>query len=130
MTRVVNVGKVPNLALEVHDVVKQAIQESFKQIEIGMEFQELDSIARNIITEAGYGKYFTHRLGHGLGLDAHEEPYVVQNNKKLVEPGMVFTIEPGIYLPGQFGVRIEDNIVMTEKGKVNLMSLSHDLISV
>lgn len=130
MTRVVNVGKVPNLALEVHDVVKQAIQESFKQIEIGMEFQELDSIARNIITEAGYGKYFTHRLGHGLGLDAHEEPYVVQNNKMKVEPGMTFTIEPGIYLPGQFGVRIEDNIAITEEGKVNLMTLSHDLISV
>lgn len=78
----------------------------------GMECQELDRIARRIIEEAGYGSYFTHRLGHGMGMDGHEPPYLVEGNRRPLEPGMVFTIEPGIYLPGRWGVRIEDDFVV------------------
>ena len=83
--------------------------------------QEMDRAARKVISDAGYGPQFTHRLGHGIGLDGHEPPYLVEGNAMRLEPGMVFTLEPGVYQPGKFGVRIEDNCVMTENG-VELLS--------
>jgi len=82
----------------------------------GTPCQEMDRAARGIITAAGYGPFFTHRLGHGLGMDGHEPEYLVEGNKTRLEPGMVFTIEPGIYQLGTFGVRIEDDCLMTENG--------------
>ena len=84
--------------------------------------QEMDRTARKVIADAGYGLFFTHRLGHGMGMDGHEVPYLVEGNETRLEPGMVFTIEPGIYQPGKFGVRIEDDCLMTETG---LEVLSH-----
>jgi len=78
--------------------------------------QEMDRIARKVITDGGYGQYFTHRLGHGMGMDGHEPPYLVEGNETRLEPGMVFTIEPGIYQLNKFGVRIEDDCVMGENG--------------
>ncbi|MGH7528883.1 MAG: M24 family metallopeptidase [Gemmatimonadales bacterium] len=83
--------------------------------------QELDRLARKTIADAGYGRFFTHRLGHGMGMDGHEEPYLVEGNETILEPGMVFTIEPGIYQLGKWGVRIEDDCVMTESG-IEVMS--------
>jgi Xaa-Pro dipeptidase len=83
--------------------------------------QDLDRIARRTITDAGYGRYFTHRLGHGMGMDGHEVPYLVEGNTRRLEPGMVFTIEPGIYQLGKWGVRIEDDCVMTDRG-IEVMS--------
>jgi len=89
-------------------------------IETGRPFQtqcqELDRAARKVITDAGYGQFFTHRLGHGMGMDGHEAPYMVEGNETRIEPGMVFTDEPGIYQLNKFGVRIEDDCLMTEKG--------------
>ncbi|MGH7608208.1 MAG: M24 family metallopeptidase [Gemmatimonadales bacterium] len=85
------------------------------------EAQELDRLARKTITDGGYGRFFTHRLGHGMGMDGHEPPYLVEGNDRRLEPGMVFTIEPGIYQPGKWGVRIEDDCVMTEQG-IEVMS--------
>jgi Xaa-Pro dipeptidase len=82
----------------------------------GTPCEEMDRAARKVITAAGYGPFFTHRLGHGLGMDGHEPEYLVEGNKTHLEPGMVFTIEPGIYQLGKFGVRIEDDCVMTESG--------------
>jgi Xaa-Pro dipeptidase len=84
--------------------------------------QEMDRTARKVIADAGYGEFFTHRLGHGMGMDGHEVPYLVEGNETRLEPGMVFTIEPGIYQPGKFGVRIEDDCLMTDTG---LEVLSH-----
>jgi Xaa-Pro dipeptidase len=78
--------------------------------------QEMDRTARKVIGDAGYGQFFTHRLGHGLGMDGHETPWLVEGSETRLEPGMVFTIEPGIYQPGKFGVRIEDDCWMTENG--------------
>ena len=78
--------------------------------------EEMDAAARGVITTAGYGQFFTHRLGHGLGMDGHEDPYLVKGDTTRLEPGMVFTIEPGIYQLGKFGVRIEDDCVMTDAG--------------
>jgi Xaa-Pro aminopeptidase len=85
-----------------------------------MQCQELDSVARNLLTSAGYGEYFNHRLGHGIGLDGHEPPYLVQGNDTRLQPGMAFTIEPGLYLPGRFGVRIEDTVALQAEGAVRL----------
>jgi Xaa-Pro aminopeptidase len=82
----------------------------------------MDRTARKVIADAGYGEFFTHRLGHGMGMDGHEVPYLVEGNETRLEPGMVFTIEPGIYQPGKFGVRIEDDCLMTDTG---LEVLSH-----
>jgi len=89
----------------------------------GMPAGEVDRLARDVITRGGHGEYFTHRTGHGLGMEAHESPYVFHGNPLILEPGMVFTIEPGIYLPGKYGVRIEDDVVVEEDGLRSLTDL-------
>ncbi|MDH5373774.1 MAG: M24 family metallopeptidase, partial [Acidimicrobiia bacterium] len=78
--------------------------------------QSIDIAARSVIEAAGYGEFFIHRTGHGIGLEVHEHPYIVEGNQLLLEPGMTFSIEPGIYLPGRFGMRIEDIVVVTDTG--------------
>jgi Xaa-Pro dipeptidase len=107
--------KVYNL---VHDAQTAAMQAGKPFI---TQCQELDRLARKTISAGGYGPYFTHRLGHGMGMDGHEPPYLVEGNETRLEPGMVFTIEPGIYQLGKFGVRIEDDCVMTDNG-IEVMS--------
>jgi Xaa-Pro dipeptidase len=96
----------------------------------GILIEEVDRAARSIIESAGYGKYFTHRTGHGLGMEGHEEPYIRSGNTMLLEPGMTFTIEPGIYLPGRNGVRIEDDVAITKTGAECLTGLSREIICV
>jgi Xaa-Pro dipeptidase len=97
----------------VHDAQTAAIETGKPLV---TQCQDLDRAARKVITDAGYGQYFTHRLGHGMGMDGHEPPYMVEGNETRIEPGMVFTDEPGIYQLNKFGVRIEDDCLMTEKG--------------
>lgn len=97
----------------VHDAQTAAMQAGRPLV---TQCQEMDRLARKVITDGGYGQYFTHRLGHGMGMDGHEPPYLVEGNEVRLEPGMVFTIEPGIYQLGKFGVRIEDDCVMGENG--------------
>ena len=105
---------------KVWSVVLEAQGAAIEKAAPGVPCSEVDAAARRVIEKAGYGEYFTHRLGHGLGIDVHEPPYMVAHNPTVLEPGMTFTSEPGIYLPGRFGVRIEDDVLVTEKGAESL----------
>ena len=96
----------------------------------GITAEELDLVARRVIDDAGYGEYFFHRLGHGIGLDGHEDPYLVSGNDLPLEPGMAFSIEPGIYMAGRFGVRIEDIVVCGDTAADNLNNSNRGLVSV
>lgn len=96
----------------------------------GMPAGEVDRLARDIIKEGGFGEYFTHRTGHGLGMEAHEQPYIYQGNPLILVPGMVFTIEPGIYLPGKYGVRIEDDVVVGAEGLRSLTDLPRKVMRI
>ncbi|MDR3223547.1 MAG: aminopeptidase P family protein [Methanobrevibacter sp.] len=103
---------------EIFNIVLEAYNKTIKSIKPGIKSCNLDKIARDIITEYGYGENFIHTTGHSLGLDIHEEPRIAKNDKTIIEKNMVFTIEPGIYLKGEFGVRIEDTIHVSNRGKV------------
>lgn len=116
-TRTVVFDGEPSTAfMTIHDVVREAQETAIEAIEPGIEAETIDSAARDVIESAGYGEQFIHRTGHGVGLTEHEEPYIVAGNKRELEPGMVFSVEPGIYVPGEFGVRIEDLVVVTDDG--------------
>lgn len=128
MTRTVALGDVSPTLQNIYSLVKQANEAAIVAIKPGMTAQSLDSIAREIIRDGGYGDYFTHRLGHGIGLSAHEEPYLMQRNSLVLEEGMAFTVEPGIYIQDVAGVRIEDNLIVTNNGYENLMTFSKELI--
>jgi Xaa-Pro aminopeptidase len=119
ITRTVQVGKtVESEHQRVHDVVRRAQEAGYAAAREGASAESVDAASRQVITEAGYGPYFIHRTGHGIGLDGHEHPYLVRGNRERLEPGMAFSIEPGIYLPGRFGVRIEDIAVIDDDGRV------------
>ena len=124
-TRTVHVGEPTAKEREVHGVVRRAQQAAFEAVRPGVECQEIDRVARAVITEAGYGEYFIHRVGHGIGLTTHEPPYMVEGETQILEPGMCFSIEPGIYLPGQFGVRIEDIVTVVPDGGRRLNQTPH-----
>jgi Xaa-Pro aminopeptidase len=105
---------------KVWSIVLEAQGAAIERAAPGVPCSEVDAAARRVIEKAGYGEYFTHRLGHGLGIDVHEPPYMVGHDRTILEPGMTFTSEPGIYLPGRFGVRLEDDIVCTDRGAESL----------
>ncbi|HEU5483806.1 MAG TPA: aminopeptidase P family protein [Microlunatus sp.] len=126
-TRTVHVGEPTAEGREVHEIVRRAQQAGFEAVRPGVECQEIDRAPRAVITEAGYGEYFIHRAGHGIGLTTHEPPYMVEGETHLLEPGMCFSIEPGIYLPNRFGVRIEDIVTVTADGGRRLNQTSHEM---
>lgn len=128
VTRSAHVGDPDDEYRRVYDVVKRANQVMFDTVKPGVPLQELDRAARKLITDEGYGPYFIHRVGHGLGLEVHEEPYLVEGNTLPLEAGMTFSDEPGIYLEGRFGVRIEDTILCTEDGGKRLNNATRELI--
>jgi D-alanyl-D-alanine dipeptidase len=115
-TRTVHVGEPSEEHLRVHEVVRAAQQAGFEAVRPGAACQDVDRAARAVIEEAGYGRLFTHRTGHGIGVTVHEPPYIVEGETQPLVPGMCFSIEPGIYVPGEFGVRIEDIVAVTEAG--------------
>ncbi|RST17904.1 aminopeptidase P family protein [Streptomyces sp. WAC05374] len=116
-TRTVHVGEPTPEERRVHDVVREAQQAGFEAVAPGAACQDVDRAARAVITDAGYGEYFIHRTGHGIGVTTHEPPYMIEGEEQPLVPGMCFSIEPGIYLPGRFGVRIEDIVAVTADGR-------------
>ncbi len=120
ITRTFSIGPLEGEMAHVYHVVRAANEAGRAAVRPGVPAEAVDQAARTVIETAGYGPQFTHRTGHGLGLEVHEPPYIVAGNRRLLEPGMTFTIEPGIYLPGVGGVRIEDDVVVTESGGESL----------
>ena len=116
MTRTIYLGHVSDEQAEIYNTVLKANQALIDQVKAGLGFRDFDKIPRDIIVEAGYGEYFTHGIGHGIGLDIHEEPYFSQTSTEVIKSGMVLTDEPGIYIEGKYGARIEDDILITDKG--------------
>ena len=127
ITRTVHVGEPSEEYRTVYETVLQANAAAKAAARPGVACEAVDKAARDVIEAAGYGEYFIHRVGHGLGLDVHEEPYMVHGNATPLQPGMVFSDEPGIYIPGKFGVRIEDILVCTEDGYESLNNAARDL---
>ncbi|WP_031212208.1 M24 family metallopeptidase [Geobacillus thermopakistaniensis] len=115
---------------KVYEIVCKAQDEAVKAIKSGVPMKLIDQVACSIISEAGYGEMFTHRTGHGLGIEVHEESYLMSRNERPLEEGMVVSVEPGIYLTGKFGVRIEDIVVVTSNGAERLNHFSRDLIKI
>lgn len=131
MTRTVFIGDNPSAKQElVYNTVLKAQTEALKLIKPGVKCSDVDACARNIIADAGFGDYFGHGLGHSVGLFIHEEPRCSRKCDTILQPGMLMTCEPGIYLPGEFGVRIEDLVVVTEDGYRNLTGSDKKLIAV
>ena len=126
-TRTVSVGEPPAEVRAVHAVVRHAQQAAFEAVRPGVACEEIDQVARSVIAAAGYGEHFIHRTGHGIGVTTHEPPYIVESEHQPLEPGMCFSIEPGIYLPGRFGVRIEDIVTVTDEGGRRLNNTDHGL---
>ncbi len=130
ITRTVAVGRPPAGFPEVYEVVREAQEAAFRAVRPGVPAEEVDRAARGVIEAAGYGDRFIHRTGHGIGLEEHEEPYIVAGNAEPLRVGHCFSIEPGIYLPGEFGVRIEDIVTVTPEGAQRLNHAPRELLTV
>ena len=129
-TRTVAVGEIDDEAREVYELVRSAQGMALEAIRAGVGARDADSAARDPIAAAGHGEHFGHGLGHGVGLEVHEAPRVSQRSDQTLEAGDVVTVEPGIYLPGRFGVRIEDLVAVTDDGCRNLSSFTKELTTV
>jgi Xaa-Pro aminopeptidase len=128
ITRMVFLGEPPAELLKAYEAVLEANERARAAVRPGVTAHEIDRVARSTLEAAGYADYFVHRTGHGLGLEVHEPPWIMAGNEQLLEAGMVFSIEPGVYIPGQFGVRIEDIVVVTESGVRTLTGFDHQLV--
>ena len=129
LTRTVFYGEPTERQREIYGVVYEANRVAYEAVRPGVTCESLDAVARKVIGDAGFGEFFIHRLGHGVGLQGHERPWIVRNNGLELEPGMTFTIEPGIYVVGEIGVRVEDTVVCTQEGCERLTRLSRELTS-
>jgi Xaa-Pro aminopeptidase len=127
ITRTVFVGRPTAEQIRVYDVVREAQEAAFRAVRPGVAAQEVDRAARAVIESAGYGERFLHRTGHGIGLEVHEPPYIVEGNETPLQPGMTFSDEPGVYLADRFGVRIEDQVVVTAGAAERLNEATREL---
>lgn len=127
ITRTFAIGYISQEFEKIHQVVLDANTAGREAVQSGLKAEQIDEAARNQIAQAGYGQFFIHRTGHGIGIEGHEPPYIRQGNQRILSPGMTFTIEPGIYLPEENGVRIEDDVLVTEDGGQSLTTIKREL---
>lgn len=130
ITRMAVVGEPPADYRAVHEVVERAVRAALAEARPGRRARDVDAAARRVIEAAGFGEFFTHRTGHGIGLTGHEAPWITGTSETVLEEGMAFSIEPGIYLPGRFGVRLEEIVIVTRDGCEVLSELPRDLLKV
>ncbi|MEO7369792.1 MAG: aminopeptidase P family protein [Ilumatobacteraceae bacterium] len=130
ITRCVFLGEPPAEVAEAYAVLFEAQRAAVLAGTVGTPCEDVDRVARRIITDAGYGELFMHRTGHGIGMEEHEDPYMVEGNELLLEAGHAFSVEPGIYLPGRWGMRLEDIVVATDDGPLAVNAAEHGLVSV
>ena len=130
LTRTYAVGDIDSESASIHQIVRQANRVGRAAGKEGAACRDVDYATRKVIEEAGYGTYFTHRTGHGIGMQCHEEPYMHGDSQTIMQIGMTYTVEPGIYLPGKNGVRIEDDVYLSADGPVSLSSLPRDIVNV
>jgi Xaa-Pro aminopeptidase len=128
ITRCVVLGRPSAEIAEAYEVLHVAQQAAVAAARVGVPCQDVDRVARGIITAAGFGDLFVHRTGHGIGMDAHEDPYIVEGNTAVLEVGHAFSIEPGIYAEGRFGMRLEDIVVATADGPATMNTAEHALV--
>ena len=129
-TRCVFTGAPPAEIADAYAVLHEAQQASVAAAVVGTPCQDVDRVGRRIIADAGFGDYFVHRTGHGIGMEEHEDPYIVEGNERPLAAGHAFSVEPGIYLPGRWGMRLEDIVVATDAGPEPLNASDHALVSV
>ena len=127
ITRTFAIGQIDAEYQKIHEIVQAANAAGRAAAKPGLPAKVVDIAARKVIEDAGYGQYFTHRTGHGIGMEAHEAPYMRDDNERILEIGMAFTVEPGIYLPNRNGVRVEDDMVITENGAESLSTLPREI---
>ena len=127
LTRTFGIGKVDKKYKQIHQIVQRANAAGRKAVRPGTTCRDIDNAARTIIEDAGYGSFFSHRTGHGIGMECHEEPYIRKDNQQVLQVGMTFTIEPGIYLPGENGVRIEDDVLVVKDGVESLSDFPREM---
>jgi Xaa-Pro dipeptidase len=130
ITRCVFTGEPTVEVRDAYAVLQRAQQAGVEAGRVGGTCESVDAAARRIIDEAGFGEYFVHRTGHGIGMEAHEEPYMVNGNRTPIVAGHAFSVEPGIYIPGKWGMRLEDIVVATANGPDSMNRANHDLVSV
>ncbi|MGH3558700.1 MAG: M24 family metallopeptidase, partial [Mycobacterium sp.] len=129
-TRTYSIGEPTAEVAQRYSVLQRAQRAAVDAVRPGVTAEQVDAAARTVLTDAGFGEYFVHRTGHGIGLSVHEEPYIVAGNDLPLAAGMAFSVEPGIYFPGRWGARIEDIVVVTEDGAIAVNNRPHELIVV
>lgn len=130
ITRMAIIGSEPEGYAHVHSIVEAAVQAAMEAAKPGAKAHEIDDAARKVISDAGYGDYFMHRTGHGMGIEGHEPPYLTSTSQTILDEGMVFSIEPGIYLPGRFGIRLEDIVILRADGPEIFSQLPRDPVHI
>jgi Xaa-Pro aminopeptidase len=130
ITRCVHIGPIPDPIAQAYAVLKEAQAVGVASGVVGQTCESVDYKTRDVITKAGYGEYFVHRTGHGIGMEEHEDPYMVAGNTEIIAHGHAFSVEPGIYVPGKWGMRLEDIVVATTNGPLSMNNVNHDLVVV
>ena len=130
MTRVVGAGSVPDDLAEAYEALHRAQQDAVGSARVGVPCEAVDEVARRSLAEAGWAEWFIHRTGHGIGIEEHEDPYIVEGNTAALEAGHAFSVEPGVYLPGRWGIRLEDIVIATDDGPLPCNEADHALVVV